>query len=245
MKKSIFLLMTLIMCISVIYAQKKNYLSIEYGLTVSTMSNSIANNMKTNGFGDKLTSDFVCSLLDALNGNCRQYPFKAPLKNSSKIRYGYNIKENASIEAGLGRTYRTSVNGADANGKFVNYLSINSELYTLCAAWILKNKKGNAAIGIGPVASICRIKHKNTESTVTLSDKSYVLPGIIFTGYWNFINTKNWFLGLRSDMTIAKPVATETVRIANPTDKSFISVSKSSTICAVTNTMSISAGIKF
>jgi len=233
------------MLISLTYAQKKSYLSIDYGMTICAMSNSIASNMKANGFGDKLTSDFVCSLLDALNGDCRQYPFKAPIKRSSKIRYGYNIRENASIETGFGRTYRTIVSGADANGKFVNYLSINSELYTLYAAWLLKNKKGNAAIGVGPAVSICSIKHKNTESKITLSDKSYVLPGVIFTGYWNFVNTKSWFMGLRSDMTIGKPVATETVSVANPTDKSFISVSKSSTIRTVTNTVSVSVGIKF
>ena len=245
MKKSICLQLTLIMFISLAYAQKKSYLSFEYGVTICGMSNSIANNMKTNGFGDKLTFDFVSTLFDALNGDCRQYPFKAPLKNNSKIRYGYNIKENASIEAGFGRIYRTIVNGADANGKFVNYLSINSELYTLYAAWLLKNKKGSAAIGIGPAVSICSIKHKNTESKITLSDKSYVLPGVIFTGYWNFVNTKNWFMGLRSDITITKPATTEAVTINNATDKSFVSVLKSSTICTVSNTLSVSAGIKF
>jgi hypothetical protein len=245
MKKFIFLPLSLIMLISLTYAQKKNYVSIEYGITLTGMSNSIANNMKTNGFGDKLTFDFVRTLFDALNGDCRQYPFKAPIKNNSKIRYGYNIKANASVEAGFGSTYRTIVNGADANGKFANYLSVNCELYTAYAAWLLKNKKGNAAIGIGPAVSICSIKHKNTVSTITLSDKSYVLPGVIFTGYWNFINTKNWFMGLRSDMTIGKPVTTEAVRINNSTDKSFVSVSKNSTICTVTNTISVSAGIKF
>jgi len=245
MQKFTFLLPALIMLISFTYAQNKNYISIEYGITLTGMSNSIANSMRTNGFGDKLTFDLVSTLFDALNGDCRQYPFKAPLKNNSKIRYGYNFKENASVEAGFGRTYRTIVNGADANGKFVNYLSINSNLYTIYAAWLLKNKKGNAAIGIGPAVSICSIKHKNTESTITLSDKSYVLPGVIFTGYWNFVNTKKWFMGLRSDMTITRPVTTEVVRINNATDKSLVSVLKSSTICTVTNTLSVSAGIKF
>ena len=245
MKKFIFLPLSLIVLISLTHAQTKNYVSMEYGITLTGISNSIANNMKTNGFGDKLTFDFVCTLFDALNGNCRKYPFKAPIKNSSKIRYGYNVKENASIEVGFGRTYRTSVNGADANSKFVNYLSINSNLYTIYAAWLLKNKKRNAAIGIGPAVSICSIKHKNTESTIILSDKSYVLPGVIFTGYWNFVNTKKWFMGLRSDMTITRPVTTEVVRINNATDKSLVSVLKSSTICTVTNTLSVSAGIKF
>jgi len=245
MKKIIFLLFAVITSISFTYAQKKSYVSVEYGITISGMSNSISNNMKTDGFGDKLTFGFVASLFDALNGDCRQYPLKDPRKANYKLRYGYNIKKNAAIETGFGLVYRSTIKGADAIENSVNFLDIKSQISTIYAAYMWKTKKANAALGFGPAVSFCTIKQGSPDSESPLSDKSYVLPGVIFTGYWNFVNNKNWFMGLRSDMTITTSAKTEEVSIINRAQKSVASVSKSHTIGSVMNTISISAGIKF
>jgi hypothetical protein len=245
MKKIIFLLFAVITSISPTYSQKKNYISVEYGITVSGMSNSIANNMKTDGFGDKLTFGFIPTLFDALNGDCRQYPLKDPRKANYKFRYGYNIKNNASIETGFGLVYRSTVKGADAIESSVNYLDIKSKISTVYAAYMWKTKKANAAIGFGPAVSFCSIKQGTPDAEKPLSDKSYVLPGVIFTGYWNFVNNKSWFMGLRSDMTITTSAKTEEVKVINPAKKSIVSVSKSNAVGSVMNSISISVGIKF
>jgi hypothetical protein len=247
MKKFIFLSLTTITCIFIGNAQNKSYVSIEYGATITGMSNSIANNMKANGFGDRMSLSLL-PFFDLTVTN--QYPITDARNGNYKIRYGYNIKTNTSIEAGFGHIYQSSVEGADASAGLVNALTINCNLSTAYAAYMWKNKKGNTAIGVGPAVSFCTITQGSSDfpgplSSNTLSNKSYVLPGVIFTGYWNFVNRKNWFMGLRSDMTITTAAKTEEVIITNPADKNFMSVCKSASTGAVMNTISLSAGIKF
>jgi hypothetical protein len=247
MKKSIVLLFASLIYLQFTYAQKKSYVSIESGVTFSGMSNQIANNMKADGLDDNFTFDFF-SFLGIENTGLiikSSYPEKSQQTGNYKIRYGYNIKNNASIEAGFGRTYRSTVTGAAGSGDFVNYLAVSSKLSTAYVAYLWKNKKDNAAIGIGPAISICSIKQSSEFSANLLSDKTYVLPGAIFTGYWNFVNKKSWFMGLRTDMTITTPAKTEEVKIINPDNKGFVSISESASVGAVINTVSISAGIKF
>ncbi len=243
MKKIIFLLLTVIATTSFVFAQKKSYLSIDAGSTMTGMSKKLSNNMKANGFGDKI--DYSIFFFFFLDGST-QYPTTDDNNSNFKVRYGYNISENRSVEAGFGGTAKTTVRGADASGNNVNYISISSKLSTAYAAYMWKNKKQNAAIGIGPAVSICNIKQADPYGTVPVSsDKNYVLPGVIFTGYWNFLNKKSWFMGLRSDITFTMPAKTEELRITNSQDNSFVSVSKSTNIGAVMNTISLSGGIKF
>ena len=230
------------MLISITYAQKKSYLSIERGVTISNMSSKISRNMSENGLGDNIY--FTTAFLSFSSTISKRYPIKKTRVENYKIRYGYNIKQTASLEAGFGRIYRTNVQGADALGDYVNYLNIKVQLSTAYAVYIWKNKKGNAAVGIGPAVSFCNIKQENYAGNI-LSDKSYAMPGAIFTSYWNFVNEKSWFIGLRTDMTITKPAKTNEVIITNADDNRFISVSKSSNAGAVMNTIALSAGIKF
>ena len=247
MKKSIILLFVSFIYLQLTYAQKKSYVSIESGLTFSGVSNKIANNMKADGLDDDFVFDFF-SLFGINNTGLTiksNYPEKSQQAGNYKIRYGYNIKNNASIEAGFGRTYRSTVTGAAGSGDFVNYLAVTSKLSTVYVAYLWKNKKDNAAIGIGPAVSICTINQSSEFLTNLLSNKTYVLPGAIFTGYWNFVNKKSWFMGLRTDMTITTPAKTEGVKIINPDNKGFVSTSKSTSVGSVINTVSISAGIKF
>lgn len=243
MKKIILVMLTAYIFIPPAFTQTKNYLSIETGISFSGMSNRLNNNMKANGFGDKINYDIYLFFF-YLSGST-QYPRQETSNGNYKIRYGYHIKKNAGIEAGFGRTYRTVVKGADGYGYNVNLLNISSEFSTAYAAYLWKNKKGNAAVGIGPVVSICKIKQESPYSSTPLSEKKYLLPGAIFTGYWNFLNKKSWFMGVRSDMTITSSAKTATVKVINPDDNNFISVSKGTGIGGIINTVSLSAGIKF
>jgi hypothetical protein len=243
MKKIILLKLAIIVSISSNYAQTKNYLSVENGISLSGMSNRLSNNMKENHLNAKVVYDAFFFFF--FFSGSTQYPIKDTRDINYKVRYGYDLKESISIEAGFGHTYSTTVRGAAVISQEVNYLNINTDLSTVYAAYMWKNKNRNAAIGIGPVVSICKIKQEDPTTGIMLSKKNYLLPGVIFTGYWNFINKKVWFMGLRSDMSITAPAKTATVTITNPHDNSFVSVSKGTNIGAVVNTFSISAGIKF
>ena len=68
---------------------------------------------------------------------------------------------------------------------------------------------------------------------------------MMLTAYWNFINRKSWTLGVRNDMNISMPAKTQDVKITNPGDQGFVSVSKGTNIGSFINTISISGGIKF
>jgi hypothetical protein len=243
MKKFMLFIFFSIVSVQLNYAQTKNYLSIEYGPTFSGMSDKLSKNMKDNHFGARIDYD-VFFFFFFFSGST-QFPKHDTRNENYKIRYGHNLKERVSVEAGFGHTYNTIVRGASVSGQDVNYLNISSDMSTAYAAYLWKNKKDNAAIGIGPAVSICKITQEDPTSGTVLSKKNYLLPGVIVTGYWNIINKKIWFMGLRSDMSITAPARTETVTITNPHDTHFVSVSKGTTIGAVTNTFSLSAGIKF
>ena len=244
MKKIICLLLIATMALPFIQAQKKIYLSVDAGLTVSGMGDRLANNMKANGFGDEINSSFFFFIF-FLNGSSK-YPKISNKTGSVKVRYGYNIANRKAIEAGYGISYRTSVKGADAAGNNANYINISCKLSTAYAAYMWKNKKKNTAGGFGPAVSVCNVKQENPGAVSTvLSNKTHVLPGVIFTGYWNFINKKSWFIGLRSDIIFTVPAKVEEVKIVNAQTNSFVSVSKSIAIGSMLNTISISGGIKF
>ncbi len=243
MKKIIQFILAALISIQPGYSQTKNYLSIETGATFSGMSNRLSDNMKTNHFGARVENNFFF-IFFFLPGST-QYPLTENRNSNYKVRYGHDLSDKVSVEAGYGHTCGTTVKGASSNNTDVNLLYITSELSTAYAAYMWKNKKSNAAIGIGPAVSICKVTQESPTTGTVLSQKNYLLPGVIFTGYWNFINKKVWFMGLRSDMTITAPAKTATVSITNPHDNSFVSVSKGTGIGAVTNTFSVSAGIKF
>lgn len=238
MKQIISLLLAASLGLSSLHAQNKNYLSIDGGLSFSGMSNKLSDNMKANGFGSDISGSFIFFFYFST-----QYPIKSVQNLNYKIRYGYNINERTAIEAGYGLSYRTLVSGADGTDAEANYLDIKLRSTTAYAAFMLRNKKGNLAIGMGPAVAICNIQQSSSGGM--LSDKNYVLPGGILTGYWHFINHKSWFMGMRSDMTITAPAKTETVTVTNPVDKNFVSVSKGSSVGAVMNSFSIAVGIKF
>ena len=243
MKQLICLLLIATLASPFSHAQKKNYLSIDAGLTQSGINNRLSENMNTNRFGARIESSFFFFFLLPISSTT-QYPVKGKTSSNYKIRYGYNKNENTSIEAGFGNVLKSWVKGAQASQTHVNYLEINYKVSTAYVAYMWKNKKQNAAIGIGPSVSFWKIDQSDSYGNLH-SNKNQIVPGAIVTTYWNFINRKSWTLGLRNDLNISMPVKTEDVKITNPGDPTFVSVSRGTNIGSFINTISISGGIKF
>ncbi len=243
MKKIICLLLIAIMASLFIQAQKKNYLSIDAGLTQSGINNRLAENMNTNRLGARIESSFFFFFILPISYT-NQYPMKGNTNSNYKVRYGYHKNEKTSIEGGFGNSAKSWVKGAQVSRDYVNYLEINYNISTAYAAYMWKNNKQNAAIGFGPSVSFCKIRQSDLDGTL-YTKKNYILPGMMLTAYWNFINRKSWTLGVRNDMNISMPAKTQDVKITNPGDQGFVSVSKGTNIGSFINTISISGGIKF
>ncbi len=245
MKKILFILLLSYAGISFSHAQKKSYLSIENGFTGSGMSNRIADNMKSNGFGHFVEDELFFFLFVPIKTST-QYPVKDPGNVNYKFRYGYDFKKNRSVEVGYGHTYDTRVTGADISGGNVNYLNMHIKLNTAYAAYMFRNARGNAAIGAGPAVSFGKVEQGGPFYYASPSSvENVALPGVIMAAYWNFVNKNSWFMGLRTDMIITTPIKTGDFTITNSQDPSFVSHSKSISVGAIMNTFSLSAGIKF
>lgn len=237
MKKFIALSLAAIIGFSVAQAQSKNYLSIEAGMSLSGMTKKISDNMRTCGLGSDITWFFILMPITD------HYPKISTQSYNYRARFGHHINERTAIEAGGGVSYQATITGAAANGENANYLNIDVKFSTAYAAYMINNKKGNLAIGLGPTVTFCNIKQSS--SSGELSNKNYVLPGAIITGNWHFINQKHWFMELRSDLTITAPAKTESVTIINGVDKNFVTYSKSTSFGAAMCSFSMGAGIKF
>jgi len=227
------------------YAQKKNYVSFGTGITMTNIHNKMADQLIADGIGDKVVYDPIWFFF-YFPGQVIDYP-KTHVKrgNNNRFRYGRHIKGRVSIEGGFGRTYSSTVQGADNNGSNINFVNLSTNVSTIYMAYMWNNKKTNAAVGLGPVVSLAKIKHSEMVYDEVLQSKSYVLPGLIFTGYWNFVNQKSWFMGLRNDLSITTPAKTKTFTITNEIDKSFVTASGSNKVGSVINTVTLNAGIKF
>ena len=225
-------------------AQKRNYVSFGSGITMSNIHNKLADKLIADGMGDRVVyAPFWLFFFSP--GQNVDYPEKNVQNSNYKLRYGRQIKTRASIEGGFGNSYDSHVKGADNNGSNINFLNISTQVSTVYLAYMWNNKKQNAAVGLGPALSFAKIKHAEMAQDEILNSKSYVLPGMIFTSYWNFVNKKSWFIGLRNDITITTPAKTHGLTITNQIDKSFVSASGGIKVGAVINTVSINAGIKF
>jgi hypothetical protein len=246
MKQIICLLLATITLTSFLHAQKKNYLSVDGGLTISGMSKRLANSMHASGFGDKIDYNFFFFFFP-ISGTT-DYPTTHNSNGNFKVRYGYNISDKRAIEAGFGSTLENNVSGGDELGGSVNYFRIFSKISTAYAAYMWKNEKQNTAVGIGPAVSICKMRQESQSdynATTTLSDKTHVLPGAIITAYWNFINKKSWFMGLRTDMTITTPAKVAETKVTNGDNPNFVSTFKTTTAGGFINTISIVGGFRF
>lgn len=105
MKKIICLLFIATMASPFSHAQKKNYLSVDAGLTQSGINNRLSENMNTNRFGARIESSFLFFFLLPISSTT-QYPLKGNTSSNYKIRYGYHKNENTSIEAGFGNVLK-------------------------------------------------------------------------------------------------------------------------------------------
>jgi hypothetical protein len=121
-------------------------------------------------------------------------------------------------------------------------LDITINTSTIYAAYLVKNKKENLAIGIGPALSICRITQQSTYSEKALSEKTELLPGANITAYWHFVNQKNWFMGFRTDMSITARAKIEPVTMSNY--EGFVSGTSAGSVSSMMNTISFTTGIK-
>ncbi len=102
MKKIICLLLITAMASSITYGQKKNYLSFDAGTSQTGINNRLHDNMKANGLGARIESSFFFFFLLPIT-SVTQYPVKGNNSSNYKVRYGYNLKPNNSIEFGYGK----------------------------------------------------------------------------------------------------------------------------------------------
>ncbi|MBZ5856928.1 hypothetical protein [Flavihumibacter profundi] len=244
MKKRIFFAI-LILSSSISFAQKKHYISIEQGFTATQMGSQLMDYMSANNFNANKTYDLSWLLLGLgeLSGT-NQYPKQQKNIVNFRIRYSYQRNKKTAIEAGIGYLFQTSVEGAHVQNGQYNFLTIDARLSTFYVAYMVKNKKENLAIGIGPAFSFCTIKQQTPYVEAPLTNKTQLLPGINTTAYWNFVNQKNWFMGLRTDMTFTAPAKIESVSITNHNNQYFVSTTSNGKISTLVYSISFVAGIK-
>jgi len=92
-------------------------------------------------------------------------------------------------------------------GSYGNYLSFESKTYSFSTNFIFTNQKQNAGIGIGPALVYSQLKRafdSEDKNNHTYS-KNYSLPGVSFTCFWNFVDTKWLTFRIRNNMFFYAP----------------------------------------
>jgi hypothetical protein len=243
MKKIISILFATSTCIAHTNAQTQNSFSLDQGFTQTNMTRKMTANMRNNGFGATVTTDWSLFLLPFTSKS--SYPKTENKKVNYRARYNRHLRRKTSIEAGFGKIYQTIIKGAhEVNGGY-DFLSVDCSVTNLYAAFMTTTSRENFGIGLGPALSICKVKQRSISQSSVLSDKTELIPGANLSAYWNFVDQPKWFLGMRTDVIITKNLTIEEVRLSHEYSSNPVTVSKQSTVGANMFTVSFSGGFKF
>ncbi|MEP6677212.1 MAG: hypothetical protein ABJA78_18775 [Ferruginibacter sp.] len=237
----------LLFCATVVTvnAQTKNYISIEKGITICSQSRSISNAMDKNGFKDHYHNDLSLIII-TLTGDDADNSQTLEEQGNYRIRYGYHLRAKSAVEIGFGHSYNCTVWGSTVAGNDLNTITVEDKSDLAYAAYMCNTASGNKGIGIGPALSFCKMQqYSHSGQNTQLIEKKYVLPGAILTSYWNFVNRKNWFLGLRTDVMLTAPLKIDEMKITNKNDPNFTSVFKQSTAGNSMFALTLTGAVKF
>jgi len=239
MQKQFILTVLLFFCLLACKAQKKNYIAFEDGSYFGNTNSNIASNMTASGFADKSVVDFFGLVFTT------QYPVKRNDKSSYRIRAGHYLDAKTAIEAGFGLAYHGEVQGYDERyPSGSNYLTLTSHIHTFYIAWIKTDERRIGGGGAGPSFSLYKLtadaNHGNAESA-----KSYFLPGIMVTGFWNFVHRPSWFLGLRTDLSVTAPAKINEIKVTSPYDASSVSTFKTVKAGSFNGCINLGGGFRF
>lgn len=243
----IVLLVTAMLTNNKLSAQK-NYVSIETGGFFGGPANSLANQMTASGFGAQVTTDFNLFNLDLLFGSSTiSYPMIINTKTKYWLRFGRELKNNRSIEAGIGLIHNSMVSGfsediqtTDANNFLTgNGLTFENRVHAFTFNYIFNTKKHNAGIGAGPAIAF----YKLTRSWGISGSSSFIQPGISTTAFWRFINGKIFFMALRADALLLVPHKIAGISVIN--DFGYKSTFPATAANTLNGDVTISIGFKF
>jgi len=196
MKKEVMLTGLVILLSIFSLAQKKNYFSIESGTYFGNANKNIETNMIASHFSDDQTFDFFW-----LFSFDTKYPKKRNPRDGYRVRAGHFLNTKTGIEAGYGLSYDGTVEGYNNS---TGSLLLTSHINSLYVAWLKSDSIHSVGFGIGPTVSFYKLTTEINKSGNEKTD-NYLLPGMMITGYWNFIHKKSWFLGMRSEMSFTSP----------------------------------------
>ncbi len=206
MKKSHLLVLLITAIVFTASAQNKNYLSIEAGGGFGNANANIFSAMQSSGFADKDYIDFF------IFGWETQFPKKVNDGASFRLRGGHFFKKNSGAEIAYGKTFSGTVKGYDAGTN--TYLFYTSDINILYAGMIFSDSVHRAGISFGPALSFYRLTRfvNRTEDQKNTS----ALPGGLVSAWFNFLNKKIWYWGVRTDLMLSSPVKIQSVSFSDP-----------------------------
>lgn len=240
-------------CLPASLIAQKNYISIESGILFGGSDNKLESQMKSSGFGDKMTYssdllDYYFSDLFAAFGLSTSYSNQYP-KISSKglpvwIRYGRELKNKNIIELSYGKIHCSTVEGFDVTGVGEsfdgNILNYTTTLSALTAHYIFSTKNKSAGIGFGPAFLFNTLTREANNVT---NNKNIFQVGISGTANWRFINGKVFFMSLRGDAILLAPATIDAITLTS--SKGYESTFNSTKVNSFIGDLTVSVGFKF
>lgn len=245
MKKHFIITLSVVFLFLRAGAQNENYISLESGHYYGNANKHISAAMTQSGFGDYRENN--SSWIDFITGNLSrgQFPYAQVGKLKYRVRAGHWLNKQNLLEAGFGLAYYGTVGGYDkmTSGTQSNRLTITSRINMAYVTFTRSNPTHRIGLGAGPAFSLYKLRsvaNNNPDQT-----KSYLLPGGMATGFWNFISKKSWFVGVRGEMTLTTPVKINEIRVTNTDDPSFVSTFNTTKAGSFNSSIALNAGVKF
>lgn len=226
------------------FGQKKFYFSIETGFFTSNTNNNLKDAMIASGFNKYVTYGFFGFI------STTRYPTVYTGNKRYRVRVGYQIKEGSVLEAGYSYSFGGNVYGADRmeqNGyDYLNFLNITSKVHTLSFNYILQTKKASAGIGAGPVFVFFNTEKQSQGLPVTTGtareNALHLAAGTM--AFWNFINRKTWFAGIRADASFSGGHTISATDVVNTFDPTLVSHFKESRVGNFMGSINFAVGFR-
>lgn len=237
MKKTIFICWLLCTYLSG-WSQKKFYLSGEFGMYTSNTFSKLKSGMEAGRLADENNYSFL-GLFSVNETNP-----KIDQSNSGyRIKAGKKLNAHHAIEAGFGQSVNGEIRGYNKGTAY--YLYIKGVVNTIFASWVFTDSSNRVGAGFGPCLNLVNYTYHTTNyASVSETKKNQLCPGLLLNAYWNYLNKKSWFLGIRTEAIIASGAKTGDITLRNSSNTNTLTF-KSTTAGSFVWGFTFTAGIRF
>lgn len=221
------------------WSQKKFYLAGESGYFLSNTFSRLKSSMDAGRLADENNTSFLG--LFTLN---QTNPFVDDSKSGYRIKAGKRLNARHTIEAGFGHSVEGEIRGYNKGTGY--YLYIKAVVNTIFASWVFTDSSNRIGAGVGPCLNLFNYSYHTTSSNSSVSEtkKNQLCPGLLVNAYWNYLNKKSWFLGIKTEAILASGAKTGDITLSNSSNSNTLTF-KSATAGSLVWGLSLTAGIRF